>query len=135
MAMAAGTVASTGAYLMQFPRTLAALRNSFIPTRSFSKLGFHPLWLRTTAPVRKLQVRAARTESKGVSLGFRAPHFELQEPLTGKMWTLEDFESYPALLERLGNVLVNLSNEEVGNYSESRYGNGEMKLVPRPGEA
>lgn len=61
--------------------------------------------------------------------------------------------------ERLGNVLVNLSNEgywlccrwgknisleqtcekhcftEVGNYSESRYGNGEMKLVPRPGEA
>ncbi|XP_002278020.1 uncharacterized protein LOC100253998 isoform X2 [Vitis vinifera] len=98
MAMAAGTVASTGAYLMQFPRTLAALRTSFIPTRSFSKLGFHPLRLRTTAPVRKLQVRAARTGSKGVSLGFRAPHFELQEPLTGKMWTLEDFESYPALL-------------------------------------
>ncbi|KAL6316937.1 hypothetical protein AAG906_024475 [Vitis piasezkii] len=64
MAMAAGTVASTGAYLMQFQNSR-----------------FEP-----------------RAESKGVSLGFRAPHFELQEPLTGKMWTLEDFESYPALL-------------------------------------
>lgn len=43
-------------------------------------------------------VRAARTESKGVSLGSRAPNFELIEPLTGKTWKLEDFEAYPALL-------------------------------------
>ncbi|KAJ0657803.1 putative redoxin [Helianthus annuus] len=71
---------------------------------------------------KKLIVRAARTESKGVSLGSRAPHFEvfsfngfiytelfanlvisrelvqLEEPLSGNMWKLDDFESYPALL-------------------------------------
>ncbi|XP_074280256.1 uncharacterized protein LOC141605413 [Silene latifolia] len=45
-----------------------------------------------------LVVRAARTESNRVSLGFRAPDFELSEPLTGKTWTLQDFEAYPALL-------------------------------------
>nr|AER41635.1 peroxiredoxin [Oryza officinalis] len=45
-----------------------------------------------------LQVRAARTESTGVSVGFRAPQFELPEPLTGKLWTLDDFEGNPALL-------------------------------------
>lgn len=50
------------------------------------------------ASARKLIVRAARTESKGVSLGSRAPNFELEEPLTGNMWTLDDFEAYPALL-------------------------------------
>ncbi|KAD4586314.1 hypothetical protein E3N88_23915 [Mikania micrantha] len=50
------------------------------------------------ASARKLVVRAARTESKGVTLGSRAPDFELEEPLTGNMWKLEDFESYPALL-------------------------------------
>lgn len=33
-----------------------------------------------------------------MSLGFRAPHFELSEPLTGKVWSLDEFESYPALL-------------------------------------
>ncbi|KAJ6816468.1 uncharacterized protein M6B38_416910 [Iris pallida] len=49
-------------------------------------------------PAIKLQIRAARTESSGVSLGFRAPHFELSEPLTGKVWSLDEFESYPALL-------------------------------------
>ncbi|CAI8598432.1 unnamed protein product [Vicia faba] len=43
-------------------------------------------------------IRAARTESKGVTLGFRAPQFQLPEPLTGKVWTLEDFEAHPALL-------------------------------------
>ncbi|XP_077213383.1 thioredoxin superfamily protein isoform X2 [Tasmannia lanceolata] len=48
--------------------------------------------------LRKFTIRAARTESKGVSLGFRAPDFQLPEPLTGKMWKLDDFESYPALL-------------------------------------
>ncbi|CAB4319663.1 unnamed protein product [Prunus armeniaca] len=38
-------------------------------------------------PARKLVVRAARTESKGIP-----------EPLTGNVWKLEDFESHPALL-------------------------------------
>ncbi|CAM0870334.1 unnamed protein product [Alopecurus aequalis] len=40
----------------------------------------------------------ARRESTGVSVGFRAPQFELPEPLTGKIWTLDDFEGSPALL-------------------------------------
>ncbi|CAN6165776.1 unnamed protein product [Urochloa humidicola] len=47
---------------------------------------------------RRLRVRMARTESTGVSVGFRAPEFELPEPLTGKLWTLDDFEGNPALL-------------------------------------
>ncbi|KAF5200274.1 Thioredoxin superfamily protein [Thalictrum thalictroides] len=60
----------------------------------------HPFRLQLTKakPARKLIIRAARTESKGVSLGFRAPDFQLSEPLTGKIWKLDDFESYPALL-------------------------------------
>ncbi|XP_047341749.1 uncharacterized protein LOC124945367 [Impatiens glandulifera] len=49
-------------------------------------------------PARKFTTRAARTESKRVSLGFRPPQFELPEPLTGAIWTLDDFEAYPALL-------------------------------------
>lgn len=100
---------------------------------SVSKLGFHPPRLqlnKNSHPIRFL-VRAGRTESKGVTLGFRAPQFQvlifpipsfflvniffetwnsyiiyldelklnqLPEPLTGKVWTLEDFEAYPALL-------------------------------------
>lgn len=31
-------------------------------------------------------------------MGFRAPNFEIPEPLTGNVWKLEDFESHPALL-------------------------------------
>ncbi|KAI9096787.1 hypothetical protein K1719_025966 [Acacia pycnantha] len=37
-------------------------------------------------------------ESTRVTLGFRAPEFQLPEPLTGKIWKLEDFEGHPALL-------------------------------------
>ncbi|CAN6197450.1 unnamed protein product [Urochloa humidicola] len=48
---------------------------------------------------RRLRVRMARMESTGVSVGFRAPEFELPEPLTGKLWTLDDFEGNPALLD------------------------------------
>ncbi|CAN1175905.1 hypothetical protein LINPERHAP2_LOCUS32204 [Linum perenne] len=70
---------------------------------------------------RKLVVRASRTESKGVSLGFKAPDFQLPEPLTGKTWELEDFESHPGLLvmficnhcpfvKHLKKVMANLSN-------------------------
>ncbi|XP_021898571.1 uncharacterized protein LOC110815204 isoform X2 [Carica papaya] len=70
--------------------------SSFLPSK---EMGFYPLQRRTSQYAsRRLVVRAARTESKGVSLGFRAPNFELPEPLTGKVWKLEDFESYPALL-------------------------------------
>ncbi|KAK3229813.1 hypothetical protein Dsin_001694 [Dipteronia sinensis] len=85
-------------------RTLAVTRRRtplcFSSSWSSSKMGFYHLQQRTVAPLRKrLIIRAARTESQGVSLGFRAPNFELPEPLTGKMWKLEDFESHPALLE------------------------------------
>ncbi|KAK9134606.1 hypothetical protein Syun_013936 [Stephania yunnanensis] len=53
---------------------------------------------RPIRPPRTLGVRAAMTESKGVELGMRAPDFQLPEPLTGKIWKLDDFESHPALL-------------------------------------
>ncbi|XVF37123.1 hypothetical protein REPUB_Repub19eG0118400 [Reevesia pubescens] len=95
------TVTTTGARLLSVPHTLAAIQtSSFVTTLSSSKLGFCPVRIRNKEPARKkvLVIRAARTESQGVSLGFRAPNFQLPEPLTGKTWTLEDFESYPALL-------------------------------------
>lgn len=47
---------------------------------------------------RRPVIKAARTESKGVLLGSRAPDFQLLEPLTGKTWELDDFDSHPALL-------------------------------------
>ncbi|WCJ43411.1 Thioredoxin superfamily protein [Euphorbia peplus] len=66
---------------------------------SFSKNPLQLLYRKSnTSSGRKLFIRAARTESQRVSLGFRAPHFELPEPLTGNIWKLEDFEPYPALL-------------------------------------
>ncbi|RQO86622.1 hypothetical protein POPTR_002G071000v4 [Populus trichocarpa] len=88
------------------PRTLAKtnISTSIVSSKWIysSKMGLNPLQrecaINKTVPTRKLQVRAARTESQGVSLGFRAPSFELPEPLTGKTWKLEDFEPYPALL-------------------------------------
>ncbi|KAK8692168.1 hypothetical protein V6N13_075645 [Hibiscus sabdariffa] len=104
MAVAAGgavTVTTTCVRLLSAPRSLAAIRtSSFVTTLSYSKLGFFPVRIRNNEPARKklLVIRAARTESQGVSLGSRAPNFQLPEPLTGKTWTLEDFESYPALL-------------------------------------
>lgn len=42
--------------------------------------------------------RAVMKESQALQLGMRAPDFELLEPLTGKMWSLQDFEGHPALL-------------------------------------
>ncbi|XP_062099085.1 uncharacterized protein LOC133805004 [Humulus lupulus] len=89
---------SVGIRLLSPPCILAAKGSQFLSPSSFCKLSFAPLQLRSSLSSRKLLVRAARTESKGVSLGFRAADFQLPEPLTGKVWTLEDFESYPALL-------------------------------------
>ncbi|EEF36224.1 conserved hypothetical protein [Ricinus communis] len=101
-ALSTASVARRGAYLLPLQRTLEKTRITFLSTWASSKTGLNPLqlWCRKikALPTRKLIVRAARTESQGVNLGFRAPHFELQEPLTGKIWELEDFESYPALL-------------------------------------
>ncbi|XP_059454103.1 uncharacterized protein LOC132184475 isoform X2 [Corylus avellana] len=98
MALAVTVSFSVGARLLHIPRKLAPLTTPFRQTWSFSKMGSNNLQLGTSVPARKLVVRAARTESEGVSLGFRAPHFELPEPCTGKVWKLEDFEPYPALL-------------------------------------
>ncbi|GLT61880.1 hypothetical protein SLA2020_345540 [Shorea laevis] len=92
------TVTFSGGRLLPLPRGLASIKSSFLSTLSSSNTGFYPLRPIISAPARKLVVRAARTESKGVSLGFRAPNFELPEPLTGKLWKLDDFESHPALL-------------------------------------
>ncbi|KAK0576510.1 hypothetical protein LWI29_018657 [Acer saccharum] len=99
----ATAVTVVGLHGLAHSRTLAVTRRRtllcFSSTWSSSKMGFYHLQQTTVAPLRKrLIIRAARTESQGVSLGFRAPNFELPEPLTGKMWKLEDFESHPALL-------------------------------------
>ncbi|KAJ0969420.1 hypothetical protein J5N97_022297 [Dioscorea zingiberensis] len=75
------------------PRVTTTFKSSSPLTLSSPSLQRHKV------PVRRLlQVRAARMESTRASLGFRAPYFELPEPLTGKVWKLDDFESYPALL-------------------------------------
>ncbi|XP_042378614.1 uncharacterized protein LOC121971418 [Zingiber officinale] len=84
------------------PRYSSGVRPGiFAASRSFSPLT-RRLRLHRLKPARpglpKFQVRSARAESQVVTLGSRAPHFELSEPLTGKIWTLEDFESCPALL-------------------------------------
>lgn len=100
MATVAVTVSAAGTRLLSLRRTLTISRcsSSMSAYSLSSKLGLPPLQLHSPSPARKLVVRAARTESKGLSLGFRAPHFQLPEPLTGKLWKLDDFEAYPALL-------------------------------------
>ncbi|XP_037493435.1 uncharacterized protein LOC105629143 isoform X9 [Jatropha curcas] len=104
MAATVQSVASTagGARSLPFQRTLAITSTKFLSRWVSSKMDFNFLQLgcrkNTTLPARKLLIRAARTESQGVFLGFRPPNFELPEPLTGKTWKLDDFESYPALL-------------------------------------
>ncbi|XP_020426006.1 uncharacterized protein LOC18766432 isoform X2 [Prunus persica] len=98
MAVATVPVNSVCASPLRSPRIPTKFVSQFLTKCSSFKLGFESLQLRTTLPGRKLVVRAARTESKGVSLGFRAPNFEIPEPLTGKVWKLEDFEPHPALL-------------------------------------
>ncbi|KAL3641150.1 hypothetical protein CASFOL_016118 [Castilleja foliolosa] len=96
-----------------------SLHSTFSSSRCYSSMvwSWNPLLRRTTVLLsRKLVIRAARTESKGVSLGFRPPDFELPEPLTGKVWKLDEFEEYPALL---GNV--HLQSLSVRNTSEEGY--------------
>ncbi|XP_023523972.1 uncharacterized protein LOC111788057 [Cucurbita pepo subsp. pepo] len=81
-------------FLPQAFRSVAT-RIQITPSPCLSKMRFQPFRLRTR---RSFVIRCARTESKVVTLGSRAPDFELPEPLTGKVWKLEDFEPYPALL-------------------------------------
>ncbi|XP_059291424.1 uncharacterized protein LOC132044907 [Lycium ferocissimum] len=92
-------LSSISARLLSIPRTLATTAIASSSSLCYLNKGSYPLQRRSTIlPARKLLIRAARTESKGVSLGFRPPNFELTEPLTGKVWKLDDFEAYPALL-------------------------------------
>ncbi|KAH7864522.1 hypothetical protein Vadar_030526 [Vaccinium darrowii] len=99
MAAVTATMSSSSTRFQNLQRILPTSRfHSLSICSHFSNFSLSPPRLRKPLPPRKLIVRAARTESKGVSLGFRPPDFQLPEPLTGKIWTLEDFESYPALL-------------------------------------
>ncbi|KAL1533513.1 hypothetical protein AAHA92_33390 [Salvia divinorum] len=88
--------------LLAIERSFPAMKylsSSTSSSKCYSSGGWNTLRRRTTMlPSRKLVIRASRVESEGVSLGFRAPEFELPEPLTGKVWKLDDFDSYPALL-------------------------------------
>lgn len=79
MAVATISLYSVCSCLLRSPRTLtkAVSLSQFTPQCSSFKLGFNPLQPRSTLPARKLVVRAARTESRGLSLGFRAPNFEV----------------------------------------------------------
>lgn len=74
-------VSSIGSYFLHL--TCSATRFSFSHSNSqacsLSKLAFHPLRFqrnKNSSPT-SLIVRAARTESKGVTLGFRAPQFQV----------------------------------------------------------
>ncbi|KAL3735524.1 hypothetical protein ACJRO7_024619 [Eucalyptus globulus] len=124
----AATVLLTSARLLRLPlrkssppaATSLSSLSSLAPSAPF-KMGLFQSRSSAAAPPGRLAVRAARTESDRVSIGFRAPQFQLPEPLTGKMWSLEDFESYPALLvmficnhcpfvKHLKNDIVKLTN-------------------------
>ncbi|GAB2270539.1 hypothetical protein Dimus_005430 [Dionaea muscipula] len=74
-----------------------AIKPSFLSPwpSSSSIIGFHR---RLKFNRSGMVIRAARIESKEVSLGFKAPQFQLPEPLTGKTWTLQDFDASPVLL-------------------------------------
>ncbi|KAL8524584.1 hypothetical protein ACS0TY_014257 [Phlomoides rotata] len=96
------TLPSIGCLLAP-PRSLLQAPNAtsspILSSKCYSSLSWNPLKSVTTVlPSRKLVIRSARTESTEVSIGSRAPDFELPEPFTGKVWKLDDFESYPALL-------------------------------------
>ncbi|RXI00092.1 hypothetical protein DVH24_030582 [Malus domestica] len=99
------TVSSLCASPLRSPRTVPNFVFQFAPKFSSFKLGFESLQLRTTLPATKLVVRAARTESKGIP-----------EPLTGKVWKLEDFESHPALLK--GLAVVAISSNSVATHPQ-----------------
>ncbi|XP_007019424.2 PREDICTED: uncharacterized protein LOC18592555 isoform X2 [Theobroma cacao] len=83
MAVAVGRAVSattTGVRLLSVSRSLASIQaSSFVTALSSSKLGLWPVRIRNNEPDRKklFVIRAARAESEGVSLGFRAPNFQV----------------------------------------------------------
>jgi len=68
---------SVGSPFVQFGSSATAF--SLSQACSVPNLGFHPLRLqrRKNLSPTTFFVRASRTESKGVTLGFRAPEFEV----------------------------------------------------------
>ncbi|KAK9748826.1 hypothetical protein RND81_02G083400 [Saponaria officinalis] len=64
----------------------STLSSPIFPRIKPSFLGFHipKLIVRLPPKSPSLVITSARTESKSVSLGFRAPDFALSEPLTGR---------------------------------------------------
>lgn len=83
--------------ILHSPPTFSSFKTSFFSPR-LARYPQQQQQQRIQKISKKLVIRSARTESKGVSLGFRPPQFQLMEPLTGRVWELEDFESHPALL-------------------------------------
>ncbi|XP_031395140.1 uncharacterized protein LOC116206409 isoform X2 [Punica granatum] len=74
---AAATVPFSASRFLHRPSSLAELRARFASTCALSKVGPQLLLRRGSVPARELVIRAARTESKGVSSGFRAPQFQV----------------------------------------------------------
>ncbi|KAM0840443.1 hypothetical protein ACQ4PT_059632 [Festuca glaucescens] len=88
-----------GARASQFSSS-ASSSARLLPALAHRTRAYRPLMTPAGSGRARLQVRAARLESTGVSVGFRGPQFELPEPMTGKIWTLDDFEGSPALLSQ-----------------------------------
>ncbi|KAJ3683484.1 hypothetical protein LUZ60_013711 [Juncus effusus] len=89
--------------LLSSPSAVRAATSAFFtgsasPLRLSYRVRVLPVKEARTRRPALVQIRAARMESTGVSVGFRAPYFELPEPLTGRVWKLDDFEAQPALL-------------------------------------
>ncbi|KAK4600948.1 hypothetical protein RGQ29_010504 [Quercus rubra] len=123
--------------------TVGKLAPLLRPTRttcssfSISKMGFHfkPIGNTVTesvVPTRKFVVRAARTLSQGPSLGFRPPQFQLPEPLTGNVWNLDDFETYPALLKGLAVVAISSNSVATHPQDGPQFMAEEAKLFNYP---
>ncbi|XP_028786315.1 uncharacterized protein LOC114742203 isoform X2 [Neltuma alba] len=70
-------VSSLGSLLAHLPRQLVVTSPEVLRARSFSKLGFHSLQLKRASSPRRFVIRAARMESTRVTLGFRAPEFQV----------------------------------------------------------
>ncbi|KAF3789469.1 hypothetical protein EJ110_NYTH18289 [Nymphaea thermarum] len=113
-------------------RSLLSSRNCRGATSRIPSLSPGALRLGKSPPARRMTVRAARTESGGMALGFRAPEFELPEPLTGKLWKLEDFETYPALLKNLAIVAISSNSVETHPQDGPKLMAEEAKLFGYP---
>ncbi|KAM0840445.1 hypothetical protein ACQ4PT_059632 [Festuca glaucescens] len=94
-----------GARASQFSSS-ASSSARLLPALAHRTRAYRPLMTPAGSGRARLQVRAARLESTGVSVGFRGPQFELPEPMTGKIWTLDDFEGSPALLDGPEHMIV-----------------------------